>query len=609
MCGIAGFLGSKKIDRNFIDKTLSLMKNRGPDFSKSLEKKINNDKYVYLLHSRLSIIDLQERSNQPFTLDNYTIIFNGEIYNFIELKKKLEKKGIKFKTNSDTEVLLQTYILYGEKCVEHFDGMWSFAIFNKKEQKLFLSRDRFAEKPLYYTIQPEGIYFGSQISFIKSLSNKKFEINKGKINQFLSLGPKPIFKNNETFYKNIHLLGYSENLSCNNNLDIKIKKYWTPKFKIDKKIKSKEAIEEIKRLLIDTVKLRIRADVPVAFCLSGGVDSGSLASIASKELNNKIKTFSIIDEDLRYNELENVHKVVNDLNCEHEIIHIQKNNFIENLTDLIKYHDSPVYSLSQYLQSCLVKSISSSGYKIAISGTGSDELFSGYYDHYLFHFQYLKNSKNLNKHIDVWKKNVLPKIRNEVFKNDKLFINKPNYRDYVYDHNQTLSKYLISPDKSKFQEKFFTQDDFSNRRLNELFYEQVQPTLNNEDLNSMMYSVENRSPFLNKQIFDFCFSLSPELLINNGYTKYLVRESMKEILHEDIRTDRLKKGFNCSIKSLIDFSKAEIIDYLFDSNSEIFNYIDIKEFKKLFDEDLSKNHFSKFIFVFLSTKLFLEKSN
>lgn len=125
----------------------------------------------------------------------------------------------------------------------------------------------------------------------------------------------------------------------------------------------------------------------------------------------------------------------------------------------------------------------------------------------------------------------------------------------------------------------------------------------------MMYSVENRSPFLNKKIFDFCYSIPSDLLIENGYTKYLIRESMKGILNEDIRTDRVKKGFNCSIKSLIDFSDKNTIDYLFDSNSEIFSYINIKEFKKLFKEDLTKNHFSKFIFVFLSSKIFLEQNN
>ncbi len=609
MCGIAGFFGLKKISNEAINKTLIAMKNRGPDFSSYINTKISEKNFICLLHSRLSIIDLKERSNQPFTIGNYTIIFNGEIYNYIELKKNLEKKGIKFSTSSDTEVLLQYYILHGEKCVDHFDGMWSFAIYDTNKKKLFLSRDRFAEKPMYYHIDKNGIYFGSQISFIKNLTEKKFEKNRLKLNQFLSFGPKPIFKDNNTFYKDIKLLGYSENLICNDDNKIEINKYWDPKFQTDNRIDSKEAVGEVKRLLIETVSLRTRADVPAAFCLSGGIDSGSLASIAVKELNYKIKTFSIIDEDFRYNEESNVKKVIKELNCDHEILHIKKDNFINNLTNLIKYHDSPVYSLSQYLQSCLIESISRSNYKIAISGTASDELFSGYYDHYLLHFQYLKNSKKLKKHLQSWKEHVLPHVRNEIFRNEKLFLDNANYRDYVYDHSQTLSKYLISPNTDKFVEENFTKNHFSNRRLNELFYEQVQPTLNNEDLNSMMYSVENRSPFLNKKIFDFCYSIPSDLLIENGYTKYLVRESMKGILNEDIRTDRVKKGFNCSIKSLIDFSDKNTIDYLFDSNSEIFSYINIKEFKKLFKEDLTKNHFSKFIFVFLSSKIFLEQNN
>ena len=528
MCGIAGFFGKKIISKDIIDKSLALMKNRGPDFSSHYEKKISDEKSIYLLHSRLSIIDLNSRSNQPFIIGDYILIFNGEIYNYLELKEKLIEKGIKLYTSSDTEILLNYYIIYGEKCVDYFDGMWSFAIFDNKNKKLFLSRDRFAEKPLYYFISEEGIYFGSEISFIKSLSGKQFSINSKKINRFLSFGPRSIFKDNETFYNDIKLLGYSENLECNYKNKIRVTKYWNQEVKINKNISSQEAISLTRDLLIETVKLRIRADVPAAFCLSGGIDSGGLASIAVKKLNCKIKTFSIIDEDFRYNEENNVKKVVKDLNCENEIIHISKENFIDNLSNLIKYHDSPVYSLAQYLQSCLINSIKNSGYKVAISGTASDELFSGYYDHYLMHLKYLENSPNYEKNSKNWKKYVEPQIRNEIFKNEKLFINDPNYREYIYDHSQTLSKYLNKPEKYNFIEKNFTSDLFSNWRLNELFYEQVQPTLNNEDLNSMMYSVENRSPFLNKKLFDLCFSFSPELLINNGYSKHILRSALKD---------------------------------------------------------------------------------
>ena len=173
MCGIAGYFGKKKIDKAIIDRTLKLMKNRGPDFSNYFQKTNEKNSSITLLHSRLSIIDLSERSHQPFADDEKIIVFNGEIYNYLELKKNLIKLGEKFKTDSDTEVLLKYYKIYGENCVKYFEGMWAFAIYDQKNQKIFLSRDRFAEKPLYFLKDKDGIFFASEVKFIKSLANKK----------------------------------------------------------------------------------------------------------------------------------------------------------------------------------------------------------------------------------------------------------------------------------------------------------------------------------------------------------------------------------------------------------------------------------------------------
>ena len=174
MCGISGYISKKSlVNSNAIEKTLNLMKRRGPDH-RNYYKNIYQNKEVALLHSRLNIIDLKARSNQPFQDGNYILIFNGEIYNYIELKKDLIKKNYKFKTNSDTEVLIKSYIEYGEKCVDHFIGMWTFAIWDNKKKTLFLSRDPFGEKPLYYYLSSEGFFFGSEIKFIKSLCIKNF---------------------------------------------------------------------------------------------------------------------------------------------------------------------------------------------------------------------------------------------------------------------------------------------------------------------------------------------------------------------------------------------------------------------------------------------------
>ena len=178
MCGIAGYFGKKNISEQIIKNTLGIMKNRGPDFSNYLQFNFKNKLNLYFLHSRLSIIDLNKRSNQPFKIGNDVIIFNGEIYNYIELKEKLIKKKIKLYTSSDTEILLQYYKLYGEDCLSFFEGMWSFAIFNLNSKKLFLARDRFAEKPLYFLKENDVLFFGSETKFIKKLKNEKIEINK-----------------------------------------------------------------------------------------------------------------------------------------------------------------------------------------------------------------------------------------------------------------------------------------------------------------------------------------------------------------------------------------------------------------------------------------------
>ena len=259
------------------------MKNRGPDKQKFYHANIDNNKNIYLLHSRLSIIDLKDRSHQPFILDNYILIFNGEIYNYLELKKKIESK-VNFKTKSDTEVILHYFRLYGSKCFDYFEGMWSLAIFDIKKNKLILSRDRFGEKPLYIMKKKEGIYFGSEIKYIKKLANlQKLEINYNKINYFLQFGYKSIYKNNDSFFKNIYQLKSSYFYEVNKNLNIKNNTYWLYNTKINNKLSLKGAISKAKDLFSKSLELRLRSDVPIALCLSGGIDSTTIASLAKKK--------------------------------------------------------------------------------------------------------------------------------------------------------------------------------------------------------------------------------------------------------------------------------------------------------------------------------------
>ena len=605
MCGIAGFIGNKLISETRVNKTLDIMKNRGPNFSKHIYYEFSNKLIINLLHSRLSIIDLHERSNQPLQIENDIIIFNGEIYNARELTQNLKQKNIELKTQSDTEILLKYYQLYGENCVNYFEGMWSFAIFNIKTKKLFLSRDRFGEKPLYYYKNKDGFFFGSETKFIRCLSGENFEINKKRINKFLSFGYKSLFKDNESYFKNIENLPKSFNFIIDDKINVSSKKYWSPKLEINNSLTTDEASKQIQDLLIKSTEMRMRSDVPISFCLSGGVDSGALASIAVKKLNRKISTFSIIDIDERYNEKNKIEKVLYDLKTDHEYIQLDKKNFIEDLKKLTLYHDGPVLTLSQFIHSKLMSSISSKNIKVAISGTAADEIFTGYYEHFLLHLNYIKKENNFNLNQELWKKNILPHIRNEKLKNLNLYIEDNKTRDHIYDGYLENCHVLVDPEQYQFNEEDYKTDLFSNRRLNELFHEITPSILHNEDLNAMCNSVENRSPYLDKDLVNFCFSIPPDLLIQKGYGKYLLRNSMKDILIDEVRLDYQKKGFNCSIDTLLDFSDPQITNYL-KEDSEIFEYVNKEKMEKLLKSGLKDNRLSKFIFTFLTCKQFLD---
>ena len=476
-----------------------------------------------------------------------------------------------------------------------------------KKKKLFLSRDPFGEKPLYYTLGHKNFLFCSEIKFIKSLCKKKFEINKDKIYENIFFGYKSLNKDNKTFYKDIFTIESGTNITIDLDLNISKKKYWEPKVHIKKNMNAQEAAEGTNHYLTSSLKLRMRSDVPVAFCLSGGIDSGILVSHAKKTFEKKISTFSIIDKDHRYNESHNIECVVKDLKCGSNLISIenQKNNFFNRLNDLTNYHDGPIATLSYYVHSYLSESISQKNYKVAISGTGADEIFTGYYDHYLLHFEAINNTKYLEKSINSWKKDILPNIRNPYLKNPFLYIEDPGNRELVYEKNFDLLSYSISKKKKQFIEQKYSSELLRNRMINELTNEVVPVILKHDDLNSMYYSIENRSPYLDRDLIKFALTIPPHLLISDGYQKKVLRDSAKGILLDKVRLSKQKKGFNASINSVVDLKNKDVLEFIFNEKSSITEFIDIKKMKNEIRLDKIPNHMSKLIFTIISTKLFL----
>lgn len=605
MCGIAGYIGYTPLPEQNIKKTLNVMYHRGPDDSGYVCLK-EGTSYISLLHTRLSIIDLDHRSKQPFCLNGYQLIFNGEIYNYLELKERLGPEAV-WETTSDTEVLLKYYLIYGESCLQFFEGMWSFAIYDPKKREVFLARDRFAEKPLYYFETESGFYFASEIKFIKELYDKKIPIDLKQVNRYMVNGYKSLFKKTETFYAGVKNLPYASQMAVNLKLKKKIKKYWEPKTSVVE-MSIEDAIKGFKERLLQSMELRLRADVPIAFCLSGGVDSAALASIAAKEFGYDVMGFSLIDQDERYNELENINATVNDLNCRSELIQVSSENFIPQLETLVKYHDGPVATISYYIHSMISREVARKGFKVVFSGTAADELVTGYYDHFLLHLAEMKPHSNYATYLKGWKEKVLIHTRNPLLQDPDLYVKKPDFREHVYYLNHEFSGLLKQEFYEEFEEVQYCDSLLRKRMLNELFHEATPLILHEDDKNSMMYSIENRSPYLDKSLFEFSYCIPPEHLIRDGVSKYVLREAVRGILNDQVRCDTKKKGFNASLQSLFDINLEENKKYLME-DGPLFDIIDKHKLNKYIKGKSSlPNSLSKYIFNILNTKIFLEQN-
>ncbi len=604
MCGIAGYIGNAPVDPGRIEPTLDLMRNRGPDHRDHL---IIEDRGVHLalLHTRLSIVDPDARSNQPLTIDGSSLIFNGEIYNYIELRGELRQRGVCFTTESDTEVLLQSYLTHGPSCVDHFEGMWSFAIYDRRQGSLFLSRDRFGEKPLYYMQTPDGMFFGSEAKFIRALSGECLRVNMAQVFRYLVNGYKSLYKSGETFYTNVQEVPYASNIAIGSSLRPRLTRYWTPRW-TPREMTLTEAVEGFRHHLQESIRIRLRADVPLAFCLSGGVDSAAIASIAAKVFGYDVASFSISDDDERYNELDNIRATIADLGCRHSILTIPREGTLARLERLVAYHDAPVYSITDCLHSFLSELISKHGYRVAVSGTAADELVTGYYDHFNLHLYEMRDRPEFAQRLQEWQDGPGRFVRNPHLKNPRLYIEDPGFRGHIYLNSDVFAGFLKVDFAEPFREEHFCDSLLRNRMLNELFHEATPTALHEDDRNSMACSIENRSPYLDSRLFQFAYSIPPEHLIRDGYGKYVLRRAVEGVLNDKVRLDRRKRGFNASFHSLIDVKQPENRAFLLDEGP-IFDFVDRDKIEALLDEEDLPNSYSKFLLNFVSTKIFLSQ--
>ncbi|GFM32541.1 asparagine synthase (glutamine-hydrolyzing) [Desulfovibrio subterraneus] len=609
MCGIAGYWGDRRIADDRAAAALACLRHRGPDGCGEFRHE-RGGRHVLLLHTRLSIIDLDERSAQPMRYGNHVLAFNGELYNYLELRRNMQAEGVVFGTDSDTEVLLRSLARCGVDSadvlpvLDGMEGMWAFAMYDMQHGTLALCRDRFGEKPLFLYRCDHGVYFASEVKALFALLGRRLPVNRTKILRYLVNGYKSIYKSTDTFFEGVEELPNA----CWLRLDEACSpvRYWTPRIEPDEAMTYEEAVSGARAHLLKAVELRLRSDVPLAFCMSGGVDSNALISIARREFGYRVHGFTVVNSDGRYNEWESVARSVRELGLEHTPVPVGGHDFLGRLTRMVGEHDAPVCTISYFAHHLLMEQLAAAGFKVSISGTGADELFSGYYDHYLMYLAAVHGTPQYGQALDDWSTHVLPVVMNPLYRNPRLFVDSPAMRDHVFADACEAESRMAVPFHEAFAEENFHGELLRNRMMNELFREVVPAILREDDHNAMAFSVENRSPFLDRALLEFCLRIPTRHLMRNGYNKAVLRDAVRGIAPDCVLDARRKVGFNGSLAEFLDLGDESVRRSLL-ADSPVFSLVDRKAFGDMLGSGRLSGNDSKFLFGVLSTKFFLEE--
>ena len=563
MCGIVGIWDYKnKVSREILEKMRNSLSHRGPDDAGIFVDGENN---IGFGHQRLSIIDLSFLGHQPMTNEDKSlwIVFNGEIYNFKEIRRDLENKGYKFKSNSDTEVVLKSYQEWGKEAVNRFRGMFSFAILDKEKEKLILCRDRAGVKPLYYYLNNGLFIFASGIRAIISHPRVKKEINFDALALFLKFGyiPEP-----HSIFQKIYKLQPGYFLEIDKQGHIKKDKYWDvvdfylKKSNYGKSEKNVE--EELEKILIDSFKLRLVSDVPVGIFLSGGIDSTLVTALLAKNTNYSLKTFTIGFQEQEYNEAGYAKKIANYLGTEHYEMFCTQKEALDIIPKLPEIYDEP-FGDSSAISTYLLSQFTRKQVKVSLSADGGDEIFCGYNHYKLINNIFCRinkipsiflNPTLLSQGAKLFLKS--SNLQNKIRKINEAIENKKDLR-HVFT---TINSYWLKDEivsllinDFSFPETFF--NDF--KRIKDLDpITQMQAVdyktylcsdiLTKVDRATMAVGLEGRDPFLDQNIIEYVAKLPLNLKYRNGQRKYILRKILRKYMPEKL-VERPKKGFSVPI--------------------------------------------------------------
>lgn len=570
MCGLVGVISNIVLDQdddNFIKNGLSLLRHRGPDAQKTW---LSNNKKIKFGHTRLSIIDLSKKNDQPFIdkKNKLSLVYNGEIYNFLEIRKELIQAGCKFKSLGDTEVVLKGYLRWGVKFLSRLEGMFAFVLLDEKKNLALICRDKAGQKPLYYSYNKKKFQFSSELSIFL---NRENTLDRYSLNEYLTYG---FAKNSNTLVSNVNKVEAGTYLTlCLKKFTLRKKSFWKPiKKRFNKqKISEKDLFKKFENLFSDSIQLHLRADVPTGVLLSGGLDSSLVTSFASR-FNKKIKTFSAsFPDSKKLDEKEHAILISKKFKTKHTILKIE-NITPQSIYDILKKIDEPIIDSSIIPTYLLCKEVKNHC-TVALGGDGADELFGGY--DYFRYFKIIDSFKNVspnffNQNIS---KLIISKLTigfkgrsylnylhdnnfNEIplhfdnFSRKKIFKNPNNYSDIVFSKSQThLSKENL------------TLNSFKNYLPNDI--------LHKIDRASMLNSLELRSPFLNSKIIDFAFNELPNnKKFNFTNNKIFLKKFATHFLPKEFIFNR-KQGFSLPLKIYMKNSRwvSFFKDILFKQNS------------------------------------------
>ncbi|MEZ4802633.1 MAG: asparagine synthase (glutamine-hydrolyzing) [Gelidibacter sp.] len=541
MCGIYGT--TLPYSEQQIKEKLKRTAFRGPD--KMGWKFYSQEQPVILGHNRLSIIDLDPRSDQPFTYyDHIHIVFNGEIYNFKSVKETLSKKGYHFHTTSDTEVICAAYLEYGHDCVHHFTGMFSFVIYDEKKQQFFGARDRLGKKPFYYFHNGRDFEFASQLSSIQ-MFHTDLTISSKAIAYYFAWGTIPDPQSIFNEIKKLHA-GHSFTFDLVTG-NFRTKQYWDIDYEGKKPFNGSyaEAQTELKTILSEAVSSRLFADVPVGVFLSGGVDSSLVTAIASETSSTKVKTFSVKFNEKGFDESVYAHKVANHLKTDHHVIECNYEEGKDLIENFSHYYDEP-FSDSSAIPSMLLAKYTRQQVTVALSGDGGDEGFIGYH-----RYNWAKKGGRLY---------VLPHGIRKI--GGKLLGLAPHYRIKIIaqalsfkDENEVYLASKIGFDNSWFRTNVNYKDveelkylQHQHKNLFERISDFDTKTYLNWDINTkvdratMAFSLEARAPLLDHHVIDFANSLPTEFKFHKGNQKRILKDILYKSVPKEI-FDRPKAGF------------------------------------------------------------------